>query len=91
MLLDQIDNSFQYQILPWHRKPDVECFCNIASDVMVKHIAAPRSLMPIDDLPCMLWCHVASGHPKDTIHDNCQIYDVAHNTTNVLWAIRQKS
>ena len=47
--------------------------------------------MPVDNLQRMLWCHVASGHPKDTIHDDCQIYDVSHHTTDILWAIRQKS
>ena len=47
--------------------------------------------MPIDDLLRVLWCHIASSHPKDVTHDRCQIYDVAHHTTNIRWAIRQKS
>ena len=47
--------------------------------------------MTLDDLQRVLWCHVASGHPKDTIHYHCQIYNVAHHTTDILWAIRQKS
>ena len=46
--------------------------------------------MPIDDLPQALWWHVASGHPKNAIHDHGQIYDVAHHTTDILGAIGQK-
>ena len=91
MLLDQINNSLQYQILPWHRKSDGECLCNEAPDVTVNRISAPRSLVPIDDLQRLLWCHVASSHPKDAIHDHCQIYDVAHHAADILWANRQKS
>ena len=91
MLLDQINYVIQYQILLWHRKPEGVCLCNEPPDVTVNRISTPRSLMTLDDLQRVLWCHVASGHPKDTIHDHCQIYDVAHHTTDILLAIRQKS
>ena len=88
MLLDQVDDSLQDQILPRHRKPGCKCLCDEAPDITVNRISAPRSLMPIDDLQRLLWCHVASGHHKDTIHDDGQIYDIAHHTADVLWAIR---
>ena len=91
MLPDQINDSLQYQILPWHRNPHGECLRNEPPDVTVNCISAPRPPMPIDDLQRLLWCHVASGHPKDTIHDHCQIYDVARHTADILWAIGYES
>ena len=91
VLPDQINYFIQYQITLWHRKSDGVCLCNEAPDATMNRISAPRSLMPIDNLQRVLWCHVASGHPKDTIHYHCQIYNVAHHTTDILWAIRQKS
>ena len=91
MLLNQVDDSLQDQILPRHRKPDCKCLCNEAPNIAVNRISAPGSRMPINDLQHVLWRHVTGGHPKYAVHDHCQIYDVAHHTTDILWAIRQKS
>ena len=91
MLLDQVDDSLQDQILPRHRKPNGECLCNEAPDVAVNCIFAPGSRMPINDLQRVLWRHVTGGYPEYAVHDHCQIYDVAHYTTDILWAIGQKS
>ena len=88
MLFNQIDDPLQDQILLWHRKPDCEGLCNEALDIAVNCISMSRPDMMIEGSLGILW-RIARGHPKDAVHDDREIYNVAHHATDILLAIRR--
>ena len=86
-MLDQVDDFLQDQILGYSR-PNCDCCCDKAPDIVMNCISMTRVDMIIEDSLGVPWC-IAGGHPKDAVHDDREIYNVAHHATDILPANRR--
>ena len=83
---DQVYSLLQDQIFFWDGKPDGECLGNKTVDVPVNIIFAARPHMLPHNPQNGTFCHVITSCPENVVQDDCQVYDVAHHTSNILLA-----